>query len=502
MTETAAGERAAAEWHPLLLRPWHWPRTVVLSPLMLRSLWVSAGSLIVVFLLLQFLIPARLVISGMGSVGRPSVAIGVLLAFLWFLSALRPGGLPEGRQPVRWLIGIFLAVQLVGYAIGMDRLPVQVEATAGDRWIILMVAMAGVTLFAADGISTRQQLDRILRVLIALTAVMAVIGILQYFRVVDLTQYIRIPGLVMNRDLLGQGSRGNVNLARVAGTANHYIEFGVVLALVLPLALHFAFFAAQRRSSRFWAWLQVALIATAIPMSISRSAILTTITAIGFLAVVWKWRLRYNVAVVGLIAITIFHFLTRGLLGTILALFSNAEHDPSIQNRLSDQATVLALWSQRPVFGRGAGMIIPERYILLDNQFFGTLIGSGIVGVVALLAVFVVPYLMARSIRLRGIREEDRHLGQALAATFPAALLASFTFDSLSFATFTGLLFLLVGIAGALWRLADVEPIRTLVWSPADRYVAAPLLAPDHPRWNSRYLRWARPQQQPHNAGS
>lgn len=473
------------DWKPLLLKRW-WPRISVFKPLLLRSYPITVAALAVTFLMLQFLIPARLVIGGMGAVGRPSVAMGALFAFLWLLSAWRPGGLPAGHQPIRWLIGGFLTVQLIGYAIGMDRLPVPIEANAGDRYLILMVAMAGVALLLADGIPSRRQLNLILRVLVGLTAVMAITGILQYFRIVDVTQYIRIPGLTSNRQLFGAGTRGAVDLTRVAGTANHYIEFGVVLALVLPLALHFALYARPRR--KVLPWIQVGLIGAAIPMSISRSAILTTAVAMGVLSLAWKWRLRYNAAAIGAVAVTALHLLTRGLFGTILSLFRNADNDPSIQNRLSDQSFVYSLWSQRPVFGRGAGMILPERYILLDNEFFGTLIGGGIVGVLALACVFLVPYLMARSVRLRAPIEEDRHLGQALAASFPAALMAAFTFDALSFATFTGLLFTLVGLAGALWRLQGDRNDRVLQWSPDDRFVAPPSFAPDHPRWRSRLL--------------
>lgn len=480
-----APPHGSSDWRPILLRRW-WPQVRGFAPLLLRSRPVTATGFILLFLALQFLIPARLVIGGMGAVGRPSVAMGALFAFLWFLSALRPRGLPAGRQPVRWLIGGFLVVQLIGYAIGMDRMPGPAEASAGDRYLILMLAMAGVALLLADGIPRRGHFDLVLRGLVGLTATMATVGVLQYLRIVDLTRYIRIPGLTANRELFGVGTRGTGELARVAGTANHYIEFGVVLSLVLPLALHFALFAPPGR--RLWRWLQVGLIGGAIPMSISRSAILTTAVAMVFLFMVWKWRLRYNALVVGAIAVTAFHFLTRGLFGTILALFRHVDNDPSIQSRLSDQALVYELWSQRPIFGRGAGMILPERYLLFDNEIFVTLIGGGIVGLVALTCLFLVPYLMARSVRLRATSEEDRHLGQALAASFPAAFVAAGTFDALSFATYTGLLFTLVGVTGALWRLQGPRPERVLAWSPEDRFVAPPLFAADHPRWNSWLL--------------
>lgn len=221
-----------------------------------RNYQITAIGLLVLFLALQFLIPARLVITGMGAAGRPSVALGLLMMVLWAMSALRPGGLPAGRQPVRWIIGVYVATQLIGYAAGFDRLPLPIEARSADRWIILTFAMAGIALAVADAPRRRRELDVVLRTLVVLTAVMAFVGVLQYLRLIDLTQYIRIPGLSQNAALIGQSARGTGNYARVAGTANHYIEFGVVLSLVAPIALHYAMFprpgATRRWPGRWW----------------------------------------------------------------------------------------------------------------------------------------------------------------------------------------------------------------------------------------------------------
>ena len=463
---------------------------------LLRSYRITTLGLLILFLALQFLIPARLVVSGMGAAGRPSVALGILLAFLWAMAACRPKGLPAGRQPIRWVVACYVAVQLATYAVGFDRGPTQIEANSADRWLIFTIAMAGVVLAVCDGLATRRQLDLFLRVMVGLTATMATVGILQYMRIVNLVQYIKIPGLSANSQLLTGGSRGDGNFARIAGTANHYIEFGVVLALVLPIALHYAFFAKPTPKSRFIAWLQVGLIAGAIPLSISRSAILTTGVALFLMLFVWKWRLRYNVMVIGAIGLVTFHFVNRGLLGTIWALFANVDNDPSIQNRLADNATVFQLFQSRPILGRGAGMIIPEQYLLLDNQFYVSLLASGLVGVLSLSSLYLIPYFMARSIRLRTPNEADRHLAQALAATFPAAMLAAGTFDAFSFATYVGVLFALMGCVGALWRFTrgsvpkgTPEP---LFWSPSDRLVCAPLMALNHQRWYSPILRGVR----------
>lgn len=463
------------DWQPALLRV---PRPLerarqIGAPVLIHGGLITAFGLLVVFLALQFLIPARLVIRGMGAAGRPSVAVGILLLFLWFISAIRAHQLPGARQPIRWVVAFYLIVQLIGYAVGFDRLPSPEQASSADRWLIVTFSCAGVILAVADGIRSRGQLDKLLRVLVGVSATMSAVGVLQYFGIVDLPRHIRIPGLQLNASIIQVGSRGDGDFARVAGTATHYIEYGVVLALVLPIAMHYALFAPAGRSR--WRWFAVGLIALGIPLSISRSAIVTVFVTLGLMAVVWPWRQRYNALVLAVAATSVFHVLNRGVLGTIKSLFLNVENDPSITARIERTATVMRLWEERPLLGWGSGMITPDEFLLLDNQIYGFLLANGVVGVLAFLLLFLVPYLLGRSVRLRGRDQETRHLGQAIAVTMPGAVVASGTFDSFGFSTFVALMCILIGAAGALWRLDRTGARRPLqVAAPGDRFVTTP----------------------------
>ncbi|WP_289018296.1 O-antigen ligase [uncultured Ornithinimicrobium sp.] len=366
--------------------------------------------------------------------------------------------------------------QLVGNVVGYDRLATPAQASSADRWLIVTVGFVGVVLAVTDGTRTRRELDRLLRLLLFFASVMSVVGVLQFFRVVDLTRYIQIPGLSVNYELIAVGSRGDAGFARVAGTANHYIEYGVVLALLLPLALHYALFSPPGRT-RWARWLTMGVIALGIPLSISRAAVVTLGLAMVLAAVVWTWRLRYNVLVLGLLAVSVFHVLNRGVLGTILALFTHAENDPSVTARIERTEIVLALFEQRPMLGWGAGMVTPGEFLLLDNQVYMFLVAGGVVGVSAFLALFLLPYLLGRSVRLRGRDEETRHLGHTLAVTMPTAVVVSGTFDSFSFATFVATVSILIGAAGALWRLEGGTVSRPLrAASPGDAVVATPLV--------------------------
>jgi O-antigen ligase len=281
---------------------------------------------------------------------------------------------------------------------------------------------------------------------------MAVLGEIQFIFGIDVVQRISIPGLSLNADLVGIATRGEGEFRRVAGTASHYIEFGVVAALLLPLALHYALYA-RDRAERQWRWTICAVLGAAVPFSISRSGFVCLVVAMVVLAALWNLRMQAMALVVGVVAVGALRFVVPGLIGTILALFRNLGNDPSVQNREIDYPIVFRYVAERPWFGRGPGTFLPERYILLDNEILGTLVSTGYIGLASLLAVFAVALWLSRSVAKHTAQPENRHLAQALAASIVGALVASATFDSLGFPIFAGTLFLLVGAVGALSSL-------------------------------------------------
>ncbi len=384
------------------------------QPLLLHR--PDAVTILTVYLALLFLIPARLVIGGLGAAGRPSLAVAFLLTLLWLAGVLQRPGHFAGRQPVRWLIAGYVAVSMLSYAAGYDRGLPGVESRGADRWMIATVGLAGLAVTVADGVPSRQRLDTLISRLVGFTTVMALVGALQFLAHIDLTRYVRLPGLRLNSALIGVGSRGNVDLARVFGTASHYIEFSVVLAMVLPLALHRALFVPPGRSAAV-RWGCVAAISVGVPFSISRSGAVGLAIALGVCFVVWRWSFRARFLLVAAFSTIAFRALQPGLLGTIRSLFSNANNDPSVQDRISDYAYVGRMWAVRPWFGRGVGTLLPDRYILLDNQYLNTLLSAGVIGLLAFFSLFAATYFVARSTRLRGADEETRNLGQALAAS-------------------------------------------------------------------------------------
>ena len=78
-------------------------------------------------------------------------------------------------------------------------------------------------------------MDVLLRRLTYLGGAIASLGLLQFATGQPFTNYIQIPGLSINNELVSVLNRGG--LVRPAGTAIHPIEFGAVLTMILPLAL-------------------------------------------------------------------------------------------------------------------------------------------------------------------------------------------------------------------------------------------------------------------------
>jgi O-antigen ligase len=412
----------------------------------------DAVSLLSVLVALTFVVPARFVVKGLGAVGTPANVLGVGLFVLW-LGGLAAGARSwKGLQPIRVIIGIYAFVYAITYASGYARGMFPDEASNATRGLIEVFAVGGVALVAAEAISSRERLNVLLQRVVYGAGFMALAGDVEAMTKYSLAQHLKFPGLVINSRIIGERARGAGGLFRVAGTATHYIEFGVVLGMLLPLAIHFAIFS-PTRGRRHFNWLITVLMAAGVPFAVSRSAAAACVVAVVVLACCWTWRSRVNALVIAAILAVGMKIAKPGLIGTIRSLFTHASSDPSITGRTTDYGPSFAFIGQRPWFGRGAGTFIPTRYRILDNQVLLTTIESGIVGLIAFIMLFLGGAAVAHRVGKFSPDPETRHLAYALLAVFVAGFLTSFTFDSFSFPMFTMVVFLMLGVAGALWRL-------------------------------------------------
>jgi hypothetical protein len=402
---------------------------------------------------LAMLIPADQVVPQLTvGIGRPALLMGLALAAGWTLAKFHPRLAVRGPQPLRWAAAVYLTAIMLAYAAGQMRGLTELESGGADRALLATLGFLGVALVCADGPPNRARLDDVLRAVVWFGGVMGAIGLVQFAFRFNVVELIQVPGLTSHRDeALGFSARGGDDLVRVASTATHYIEFSTVMAMALPVAVHTARFA-RTPLARQGAVVSAVIMAAAIPVTLSRSGILALFAGMLVLGFFWSWRMRLNMAVMGLGLMIAIMLVRPGLLGTIRSLFTNLNNDPSVEGRTEDYAAVGDYLAQRPWLGRGPGTFIPTIYRFLDNEWLMHLITTGYLGTAAFAGLHLTALGLAAISYRRATHLPDRHLCACLISVQVMAMLVAGTFDVMSFTTHTTLLALLTGAAGAMWR--------------------------------------------------
>lgn len=439
---------------------------------------LGAVRLLQVQILLLTLLPSRLVFGPLKGVGSPALLFGIGLLVVWFLSVLMPGGgVARVSWPTRLALLGFWVVVLISYAVANSHPIVPAELANSDRYLIQLAAFSGISLTAAEGLRDRKEIYAVLRTAVIGIGFMAFVAVLQFRPGINLANLLEhIPFLTPNGELVSIQNRGGFN--RPSGTALHPIELGVIVGSVLPVAIHLLVYDRQRDWR--YRYLPLAFIAAAIPVSVSRSALLTAAVSMlyFFIGATRALRRRALLLLVGGVAAT-FMFIP-GMLGTLRTLVVSGNSDSSISSRTSDYAAVASYITSSPLIGRGPGTFLPS-YRLLDNEYLLSLVEIGILGAVAFAVLFGLPAFLGPVARRRSRSEEDKSLSQALTGLGVAGLLASATFDALSFPTFTLLSAFWIGLTAAWWSLApEGEPRSQMTESDAIRPAEGTAAA--HPR--------------------
>jgi hypothetical protein len=406
------------------------------------------------FALAVMVIPSDTVIRAIGAQGYAAALVG-WFAFAALMAAVALGlhDPARHRHPIRGVLCAFWLSVLVSYVV-MDRSALTAaQAAAADRFLMQLAIITGVALLAAECLTSLRDVRRVLRALNWGGAFCGVVAALQYWISLDITPYLRaLPGFSMNFDHPEIDTRDA--LSRVFGTSITPIELGVVAGMLLPLAIYLAMYETERTAWKRWA--PVALIALAIPSSVSRSAIISVALALSVLIVLLPTRQRLVALCLGPLGVAGVFMSAPGVIGTLTAFFGSASSDDSVRARLYDYPEVERLVHQAPWFGHGGGTyLVPENpNYILDNQYLKTAVELGLVGLVVLIAYFLVPLICALVARRYTSDPELRLLCAALAGAALAAGVCSVTFDSLSFPMFSNVYALVIGLIGASWRLA------------------------------------------------
>jgi O-Antigen ligase len=419
-----------------------------LSPHSKRADGATLASL---FVLVLFMIPAKLVINGLPIMISPSDAVSFGIVLCWFCAQLTTTlGAAKGRNAVRTALFLYVVSVLVTYGYASAGYLPSDELGLADHALITMFGLTAVALVVCDGVRSPDRLDFLLKVVVVTGTIVASLGVLQFLVNIDLTKYLVLPGLHYSTDLGFVDSRNN--LKRVASTTTHPIEFGVLCVMILPLSLHYAL-RSRGRSSWGW-WLCGALIGTGLMFSVSRSAVLALVGAGVVLMSGWTWRRRGYALLIVVAFLGVMKVAVPGLLGTFYGLFANSSSDPSVTYRTNRYPLIIDEIAKHVWLGRGMGTWYFPKHFAFDNQYLMTLVSVGVIGLAAFVGLSLAAAYAAIRAWLLMSDPDRRELCLALVACLAAPMLGSATFDLLAFTTATGLMFVLLGATGALLRLA------------------------------------------------
>lgn len=439
------------------------------------TLRLPACAFVVVYAMLLLCIPSQLIFRPLGAPGTPANMLG-MAALAWWAAATIGGLNPVKRfTPTRIVVALLSCAVLGSYASGMLQgwyappdvrqgtdefwtlVPPSVVDTTGamisaaDRGLMSFAAWMGIVLITAEGLRSWRDVEVVVEWLVWLGALVAAIGILQFATGLNIAAFFSIPGLSANSEFGGVVSRSVLN--RVSATAVHPIEYGVVLAGLLPLAAH--------RMIRHWgrplAVLPTVVIFVGCFMSVSRSAVIVVGVSLIVLLVGWPARWRIRALVVLPFAVVGLRLAVPGLVGTLISLFKNVVNDPSISGRTSDYGVVFGVIEDNPFFGRGLFTFIPRYYRIVDNQYLMFGVELGVVGLLTMVIFLAVSFFQAFAAHSRAADSASRDVSLAVAASVAGVLVSFVTFDALGFPMAAGLTMLLVGLSGACWRLATLE---------------------------------------------
>lgn len=318
----------------------------------------------------------------------------------------------------------------------------------------------GLVVVVATVVRTQRQCDLLVGVLVAGGALLGASAVVEWRTGFNPYDHLHraIPVLEPVGDPLSARLDDRGGHPRAYASAQHAISLGALLAMLVPLA---AYLALRSQRKRWWA--AAAMLVVGMLATLSRTGMAMLGVELVVLVVLRPQLVRrlWPAALPLLVAV---HVAMPGTLGTFKKSFFPeggliAQQQTGAgtygSGRIADLGPALAEWSRRPILGQGFGSRITVRSDpkvnapILDNQWLALLLETGLLGAAAFAWLLIRP--VRRLFRLARAPGGARSLlATGLAASISAYGVAMTTMDAFAFVQLTVVVFLLIGLAGAL----------------------------------------------------
>ena len=400
-----------------------------------------------------FVIPSWLVFRPLGSAGSVSMLMGLGSFALWVLLSIgRPLPVDRPPQPMRVVLALFLFSVGVTYVIAMSRPISRDEVSPADVAILAMVSWVGTLLLAGDAIPSMARVHVLVWRLVVGGTFLAVLGLAQFFLRQIFVDRISVPVLTPMTTVELAMRNG---LVRPAGTALSPIEYGTLMGMLVPIALHVGF--QHRNLNPLVRWAPVVLICMIIAASSSRSAYLGAAIAVAVCMIGWSRKQRAMVLGLAVGGLGLVFLVAPRIINSVTGMFVGAEEDPSVTSRTDSYGVAWFFVDRNPFFGRGLGTFLPK-YRIFDNQYLQMMVSIGIIGVLLFVAFVVATFIQLARVYRACEDPKTRDLVVALIGAAAAGFAGLAFFDAFAFPMTMGTIFLVLGLASAVTRLNARSP--------------------------------------------
>jgi hypothetical protein len=308
----------------------------------------------------------------------------------------------------------------------------------------------------------RRDVDYLLRILVGGGVVIAAFSLVEFSTGYNVFNHIGGPILHEQPLPYSLGQRGD--RLRVYASAQHPIALGAAFVMLIPLAVYLW----QSSRSRLWAGAIVLLLLGMVATESRTAIVMGAVVVLFYLRLRPQQTKRLWPALLPLLLVI--HFALPGSVSGLKGAFFPegglvAQQDSGKgtygSGRLADLGPAVSEWGQQPIFGEGYGTRITDKgpqqnAQILDDQWLGTLLETGVVGALGF------AWLFLRCLRrlTRVAREEPGPTGwlcTGLAASIAAFAVGMLTYDAFSFIQVTFLLFILLALASAVLTYVERE---------------------------------------------
>jgi hypothetical protein len=361
------------------------------------------------------------------------------------------------RTPLDGPIAVLVAASLGSVAVNYTRvLPL---ASAVLKSVTLFLSLVLLYYFVTGVVTSAGRIVAVVRFIVSGVAVVAFFALVEQKTGLNVFDHLAsVLPVLRFEGAFAPAIRNGV--ARAFGSADHPIALGCLFAMTVP----FGFALARSRSAAWWA--PTAVILLGILSTGSRTPVLAIV--VGVLVLLWL-RPRDIVPVLPLVAAL---FITIGIVSPktitsmadtffpssgLLAQQQARASDPTLNSGRANLVPRIEEGMRRPILGQGVGTRQtgsdnPLRNApILDNQWLGTFLDVGLLGIGAWC------WLLVRIIRRLGRIAQSEEGEGLLAAGFAASItgfaVGMLTYDTFAFVQETVFFWVLLALAAALVEL-------------------------------------------------